>query len=147
MEGRAVEILLIEDNQGDIDLIRKAMRDYEVRNNLHMVRDGGEALDFLRRTGKHPASPRPDLILLDLNLPVKSGREVLAEIKNDETFRRIPVVVLSSSKSEEDIATCYDLQANCFITKPAGIDDLMKVVKAIEDFWLDIARLPSGDNI
>jgi len=141
-ESKPIEILLIEDNAGDARLAREALRDAKVRNNLSWVSDGVEALAFLRHQGKYTQSPRPDLILLDLNLPRKDGREVLTEIKADEKLKRIPVVILTTSQAEEDILKAYHLNANCYISKPVDLDQFMKVVKTIEDFWLTIVRLP-----
>lgn len=140
---KAVEILLIEDNPGDARLAREALRDAKVRNNLSWVPDGVEGMAYLRREGKYSQSARPDLILLDLNLPRKDGREVLSEIKADENLRRIPVVILTTSQAEEDILRAYHLNANCYITKPVDLEQFMKVVKTIEDFWLTIVRLPA----
>lgn len=137
-----IEILLVEDNPGDVRLTKEALKDNKVRNNLTVVEDGVEAMSFLRREGKYIGSPRPDLILLDLNLPKKDGREVLSEIKADEHLRRIPVVVLTTSKAEEDILRAYDLNANCYITKPVDFDQFIRVVKTIEDFWLTMVKLP-----
>lgn len=142
MNPRPIEILLVEDNPGDVRLTQEAMKETKVRNTMHVVSDGEEAIAFLRKEGKHPKAPRPDLIILDLNLPKKGGREVLAEIKADESLRTIPVVVLTISKSEEDILKSYKLNANCYITKPIDLDQFVKVVKAIEDFWLSIVKLP-----
>lgn len=144
--GRAIEILLVEDNPGDVDLARAAMEDSKVRNILHTVGDGEDAMAFLRRRGKHTDAPRPDLVLLDLNLPKKDGREVLAEIKSDPDLMRIPVVILTISKDEEDILKSYNLHANCFITKPIDLSQFIKVVKAIEDFWLTIVKLPPNGS-
>lgn len=141
--SKAVEILLIEDNPGDARLAREALRDAKVRNNLSWVPDGVEGMAYLKREGKYSQSPRPDLILLDLNLPRKDGREVLSEIKADESLRRIPVVILTTSQAEEDILRAYHLNANCYITKPVDLEQFMKVVKTIEDFWLTIVRLPA----
>ena len=140
--GKPVEIMLVEDNPGDVRLTQEALKEGKMLNNLHVVGDGVEALAFLRREGKYANAPRPDVILLDLNLPKKDGREVLAEVKADEDLRRIPVVVLTVSKAEEDILKTYDLHANCYITKPLDLDQFIKVVKAIEDFWLTIVKLP-----
>jgi two-component system, chemotaxis family, response regulator Rcp1 len=140
--GRAVEILLVEDNPGDVRLTLEALKDAKVRNNLSIVGDGEQAMAFLRRQGNYANAPHPDLILLDLNLPRKDGREVLAEIKSDPVLRRIPVVVLTTSQAEEDILRAYNLNANCFVTKPMDLDQFLKVVRAIEDFWLEIVRLP-----
>lgn len=139
---RPIEILLVEDNQGDADLAKEALTTSKVRNALHVVADGVEAMAFLRGTGKYEHTTRPDLVLLDLNLPRKDGREVLAEIKSDPDLMRIPVVVLTISKDEEDILKTYNLHANCFITKPMDFTQFMKVVQSIEDFWLSIVRLP-----
>jgi len=140
--GRPIEILLVEDNPGDADLARAGLEDGKIRNNLHVVEDGEEAMAFLRREGAYADMPLPDLILLDLNLPRKDGREVLAEIKIDEDLKHIPVVILTSSKTEEDIMKSYQLHANCYITKPISFNEFVKVVKAIEDFWFTIVRLP-----
>ncbi len=141
--GKPIEILMVEDNPGDADLALEALENSKIRNTLSVVGDGEEAMAFLRRTGKHVGSPRPDLILLDLNLPKKDGREVLAEIKADEDLKRIPVVILTTSQAEEDILKSYNLHANCFITKPIDLHQFLHVIKAIEDFWLTIVRLPS----
>ena len=142
-DGRPVEILLVEDNPGDVRLTREAFKEAKVRNVIHVARDGVEAMEFLRRQGAHAAAPRPDIILLDLNLPRKDGREVLAELKADPGLRRIPVVVLTTSKAEEDIARSYDLHANCYVTKPVGFDQFIDVVKTIEGFWLTVVMLPN----
>jgi two-component system response regulator len=139
---KPIEILLVEDNPGDADLAREALENSKVHNTLQVVGDGVEAMAFLRRKGKYAAVPRPDLVLLDLNLPKKDGREVLAEIKADPDLKRIPVVILTISKDEEDILKTYNLHANCFITKPIDLNQFLKVVKAIEDFWLSIVKLP-----
>ena len=140
---KAVEILLIEDNAGDARLAKEALRDAKVRNNLTWISDGIDALAYLRREGKYDKAPRPDLILLDLNLPRKDGREVLSEIKADERIKRIPVVILTTSQAEEDVLRAYHLNANCYIPKPVDLDQFIRVVKTIEDFWLTIVRLPS----
>ena len=140
--SRPVEILLVEDNPGDVRLTREALREGKVRNNLHVTPDGVEALAFLRRTGSYGGAVRPDLILLDLNLPRKDGREVLEEIKADPSLRHIPVVVLTSSQAEQDIIRAYDLHANCYVTKPVDLDQFIHVVKSIEDFWFTIVKLP-----
>ncbi len=142
MVGDIVEILLVEDNPGDVRLTMEALKESKLRNKLHVVEDGVEAIAFLRGTGKYANEPRPDIILLDLNLPRKDGREVLAEIKIDENLKRIPVVVLTSSKAEEDILKSYNLHANCYITKPVDLDKFINVVKLIVDFWLSIVKLP-----
>lgn len=141
--GRPIKILLVEDNPGDVRLILETLKENKLRNNLDVVEDGVEALAFLGREGKYADAPRPDLILLDLNLPKKDGREVLAEIKADENLRRIPVVILTTSKAEEDILKAYDLNANCYVTKPVDLDQFIKVVKSIEEFWLTIVKLPA----
>ena len=141
--GQPVEILLVEDNIGDARLAKEALKESKIKNDLQIVGDGIDAMDFLHRKGKFTNAPRPDLILLDLNLPKKDGREVLAEIKNDPDLKRIPVVILTISKAEEDILKTYNLHANCYITKPLDLDQFMKVVKSIEDFWLTIVKLPS----
>jgi two-component system, chemotaxis family, response regulator Rcp1 len=140
--GRSIEILLVEDNPGDVRLTIEALKEGKVRNHLSVARDGVEALAFLRREGPHANAARPDLILLDLNLPKKDGREVLAEIKEDSRLRRIPVVVLTTSKAEEDILRTYDLHANCYITKPVDLEQFFSVVRSIDDFWLSVVRLP-----
>ena len=140
--GKPIEILLVEDNPGDVRLTKEALNEGKVLNKLHVVEDGMEALAFLNGEGKYADVPRPELILLDLNLPKKDGRDVLAEIKTNEDLRRIPVVVLTTSDSEEDILKSYDLNANCYITKPVDLDQFIKVVQSIEEFWLTIVRLP-----
>jgi chemotaxis family two-component system response regulator Rcp1 len=142
--GEMIDILLVEDNEGDARLAKEAMRDSKIRNTLHHVTDGEEAMAFLRKEGKYSKLPRPDLILLDLNLPKKDGRQVLAEIKGDESLRRIPVVILTVSSAEEDVLKAYNLHANCYITKPLDLDQFMKVVRSVEDFWLTIVKLPNG---
>jgi len=136
-----IEILLVEDNPGDARLTKEALRDARVRNNLHVAPDGVEALAFLRREGKHAAVPTPDLILLDLNLPKKDGREVLEEIKHDDQLRHIPVVILTTSQAERDIADTYRLRANAYVTKPVDLEQFLKVVQSIEHFWLEIVKL------
>jgi CheY-like chemotaxis protein len=140
--GKPVEILLVEDNPGDVDLTQEALENSKIRNTLSVAVDGEEAMDFLRRRGKFEAAPRPDLILLDLNMPKKDGREVLAEIKADDDLRRIPVVIMTSSDEEKDVFESYNLHANCYITKPIDLHQFLHVVKAIEDFWLTIVSLP-----
>ena len=140
--SRPVEILLVEDNPGDVRLTREALREGKVRNNLYVAADGVEALRFLRREGEHAGAVRPDLILLDLNLPRKDGREVLEEVKADPSLRYIPVVVLTSSQAEQDIVRAYDLHANCYVSKPVDLDQFIHVVKSIEDFWFTIVKLP-----
>ncbi len=138
-----VDILLVEDNAGDVRLTREVLRDSKVRNNLIVANNGQEALACLRKQGKFAGTVRPDLILLDLNLPVKDGREVLAEIKADPDLKRIPVVILTTSKAEEDILKTYNLHANCYVTKPVDLEQFVKVVKSLEDFWLAIVKLPN----
>ncbi len=140
--GKPVEILLVEDSPGDVRLTRENLRESKMRNKLSVVTDGVEAINFLRREGSYADAPRPDLILLDLNLPRKDGREVLREIKADDDLKRIPVVILTISEAEEDILKTYDLHANCYITKPMDLEQFGKVVRAIEDFWLTIVKLP-----
>jgi chemotaxis family two-component system response regulator Rcp1 len=143
MDG-AVEILLVEDNPADARLTREVFEGGRLTTHLNIVHDGEEALAFLRREGDYENSPRPKLVLLDLNLPRKDGREVLQELKSDPALSRIPVIVLTTSAAEADILHSYDLQANCFITKPLDLDEFFDVVRSIEDFWLTTARLPSG---
>lgn len=140
--GRPIEILLVEDNPGDVRLTREALKEGKVRNNLYMVEDGVEALAFLLRKGKYANSIRPDLILLDLNLPRKDGRELLADIKSDPDLKQIPVVILTTSKDEADVLRTYDLHANCYITKPVDLNQFITVVQAIENFWMTIVLLP-----
>ncbi len=138
-----VEILLVEDNPGDVRLTKEALKEGKVNNNLNVAMDGVEALAFLRKEGEFSNVPTPDLILLDLNLPKKDGREVLADIKEDSTLKRIPVVILTTSTAEEDIFKTYDLHANCYITKPVDLEQFIKVVKSIDEFWLTLVKLPS----
>ena len=140
--GRPAEILLVEDNPGDVRLTRETLKESKLLNRMSVVVDGVEALAFLRREGRYAGETRPDLILLDLNLPKKDGREVLAEIKADESLRRIPVIVLTTSSAEQDILKMYDLHANCYITKPVDLDQFSVVVRAIEAFWFTIVKLP-----
>jgi CheY-like chemotaxis protein len=140
--GKPVEILLVEDNKGDVGLIEEVFEEAKIRNNLHVAEDGEEALLYLHGEGKFSGSPRPDIILLDLNLPKKGGREVLREIKEDENLHNIPVIVLTTSDAEKDIIGAYDLHANAYITKPLDFDQFIKVVGSIENFWLDIVKLP-----
>jgi CheY-like chemotaxis protein len=137
-----IEILLIEDNPGDVRLTQEALRESKVINNLTVVADGVQALDFLRQTGRYAGATRPDLILLDLNLPRKDGREVLEEIKADPNLKRIPVVVITSSSLEEDVLRTYNLHANCYISKPVDFEQFVAVVRSIEDFWMGIVKLP-----
>jgi CheY-like chemotaxis protein len=140
--SRPVEILLVEDNPGDVRLTEETLKEFRVLNHLSVVGDGVEAMAFLRHEGKYAKASRPDLILLDLNLPKKDGREVLKEIKVDEQLKRIPVVILTTSSAEQDILNTYELHANCYITKPVDLDQFSAVVKSIEDFWFMTARLP-----
>lgn len=144
MTGRKAEFLLVEDNPGDVRLTREALKESKLSNNLHVVSNGVEALAFLRRQGGFADAPRPDLILLDLNLPRMDGREVLAEIKADASLKRIPVVVVTSSEAEQDILRTYDLHVNCYVTKPVDLEQFMKVVHSIQTFWLTIVKLPTG---
>ncbi|MBE2183332.1 MAG: response regulator [Anaerolineae bacterium] len=139
----AIEILLVEDNPGDARLTREVLRDSKTHNNLTVVDDGVKALAYLRREGVYQGAPRPDIILLDLNLPRKDGREVLAEIKEDPILRRIPVVILTTSDDELDILQTYNLHANCYITKPVDFQQFITIVKSIEDFWFSIVKLPT----
>ena len=140
--GNPIEILLVEDNEGDVRLTKEALREAKVRNHLSVAYDGLDALSFLRREGEYADAPRPDIILLDLNLPRMDGRELLANIKADADLALIPVVVLTTSKAEEDIIRSYQLHANCYITKPVDLEQFMKVVRSVEDFWLTVVRLP-----
>jgi len=140
--GQSVEILLVEDNAGDVGLAREGLRECKISNNLHVVGDGVEASAFLHRKGQYASRPRPDLIILDLNLPKRDGRELLREIKSDEQLKQIPVVILTTSAAEEDIVRSYSLHANCYVTKPLGIDQFLAVVRSIEDFWFTIVKLP-----
>jgi CheY-like chemotaxis protein len=140
--GIPVEILLVEDNPGDVRLAREGLSECKIRNNLNVVGDGVKAMAFLRRQGEYAKAPRPDLVLLDLNLPRKDGREVLREVKEDTSLKTIPVVVLTTSKAEEDILKTYSLHANCYVTKPMGLEQFLDVVRSIEDFWFTIVKLP-----
>ena len=141
----SIQVLLVEDNPGDVRLTKEALKEGKLLNQLTVVGDGVEALSFLRKEGKYADAIQPELILLDLNLPKKDGREVLAEIKADPKLRRIPVVVLTTSSAEEDILKIYDLHANCYITKPVDLEQFMGVVKSIEDFWVSVVKLPSHE--
>jgi CheY-like chemotaxis protein len=141
-QGSLVEILLVEDNPGDVRLTEEAMKEAKMRNNLSVACDGVEAMAFLRQEGEYADAPRPDVVLLDLNLPKKDGRAVLAEIKADPDLRRIPVVILTSSKAEEDVLNSYDLHANCYVTKPGDLEQFIEVVKSVGDFWVQIVKLP-----
>jgi chemotaxis family two-component system response regulator Rcp1 len=141
-DAEQIEVLLVEDSPGDVRLTQEAIKDAEVQVKLHVVGDGAEAMAFLAREGKYANVPRPDLILLDLNLPKKDGREVLEEIKESRTLKSIPVVILTTSSSEADILRSYRLHANCYITKPVGLDGFLAVVKSIDNFWLSVVNLP-----
>src|ERR1700736_3315749 len=143
MDATPIEVLLVEDSPGDVRLTRDAFKDAKVHINLHVASDGAEAMDFLNCEGKYSNAPRPDLILLDLNLPKKDGREVLEEIKESPALKSIPVVVLTTSASDADILRSYRLHANCYITKPVGLDGFLEVVKSIDNFWLTVVKLPS----
>ena len=143
MNEREIEILLVEDNPGDARLTTEALKEARVRNKLTHIADGIEALAMLRQQGKYAGVQRPDLILLDLNLPRKDGREVLAEIKADDRLKRIPVVILTTSQAEEDILKAYNLNANCYVSKPVDLDQFIRVVRTIKDFWLTIVKLPA----
>ena len=140
--SRAIEILLVEDNPADVQLTIEALKDAKLNNHLSFAEDGVEAMAFLRKEGKYAGAPRPDLVLLDLNMPRKNGREVLQDIKSDENLKTIPVVILTSSEAEQDILKSYMLNANCYVTKPVDFLQFVKVVKAIEDFWMCIVKLP-----
>ncbi|MBE2224028.1 MAG: response regulator [Anaerolineae bacterium] len=144
---KSIHILLVEDNPADIRLTQEAFKETSIPNRLHVVRDGAEALAFLEQTGRFANAPRPDMILLDLNLPKKDGREVLAQIKEKPEYKRIPVVILTTSNEEEDIAHTYEHHANCFITKPAELDEFLNVVKNIESFWLSVVQLPNDNRL
>ena len=141
-KGIPIDILLVEDNPGDVRLTREALKEGKVNNRMSVATDGAEAMRFLRREGEYADAPRPDLILLDLNLPKKDGREVLAEIKEDPDLRRIPVVVLTTSRDERDVLGAYNSYANCYITKPLDLDQFISVVRSVEDFWLEVVKLP-----
>jgi len=143
---RPIDILLVEDSPADVRLTREALKEAKVLNMLHVAQDGVEALDFLHKQGPYAGKPSPDLILLDLNLPKKDGREVLAEIKQDETLRRIPVVVLTTSRAEEDVIRSYNLHANAYVTKPVDLKQFLEVIRAIEAFWLAVVTLPPGER-
>ena len=142
LDHRTIEILLVEDNPGDALLTLEALKDAKISNRIQIARDGVEALAILRREGPHAGAARPDLILLDLNLPKMDGRELLREIKADTSLRRIPVVVLTTSSAEEDIISSYDLHANCYITKPVDLEQFTRVTRAIDEFWFAIVKLP-----
>jgi two-component system, chemotaxis family, response regulator Rcp1 len=146
MVVKSISILLVEDNEGDAELARMALQGSKMNNSLDVVDDGEKAMAFLRREGPYADAPRPDLILLDLNLPKKDGRQVLAEIKSDENLKRIPVVILTTSRAEEDVLKTYNLHANCYITKPIDLNQFLHVVQSIEDFWLSIVVLPPKET-
>jgi chemotaxis family two-component system response regulator Rcp1 len=141
-DAELIEVLLVEDSPGDVRLTREAFKDAKMHIKLHVAPDGTDAMAFLRREGEHSYAPRPDLILLDLNLPKKDGREVLEEIKEDPILKSIPVVILTTSASEEDILRSYQLHANCYITKPVSLDGFLEVVRSIDSFWLSVVKLP-----
>jgi two-component system, chemotaxis family, response regulator Rcp1 len=141
-DAAPIEVLLVEDSPGDVRLTREAFKDAKVHINLHVASDGAKAIAFLKREGEYAKAPRPDLILLDLNLPKKDGREVLGEIKQDSSLKTIPVVILTTSSSEADILRSYQLHANCYITKPVGLEGFLTVVRSIDSFWLSVVRLP-----
>jgi DNA-binding response OmpR family regulator len=142
MTTAPIEILMVEDNEGDVFMTTEAFKEAKIANNLSVARDGNEAMDILHREGKFAAAPRPDLILLDLNLPGRDGRQILADIRSDPKLATIPVVILTSSKAEKDIVQSYQLHANCYIVKPVNFDSLLQVVRAIESFWLTVVKLP-----
>ena len=141
--GKPVEILLVEDNEGDVGLIEEVLEEAKIRNRLRIAENGEEAIRFLRREEKFSGSSRPDIILLDLNLPKKDGREVLKEIKGDDSLKDIPIVILTTSGAEKDILRSYDLHANAYVTKPLDLDQFIKVIKSIANFWLEIVKLPT----
>jgi CheY-like chemotaxis protein len=143
----AIDILIVEDNPGDARLIREVLNDKKIFNSLYLVNDGVEAMNFLKNEGKYEGVPKPDLIILDLNLPKKDGREVLAEIKANEDLRHIPVVIMTISQAEEDILKSYKLHANCYITKSIDLNEFIKVIKSIEDFWFSVVKLPPKNDI
>ncbi len=142
MKPKIIEILLVEDSPGDIRLTKEALKEYKIINKLNVVNDGQEAMDYLHKKDKYRDAMTPDIILLDLNLPKKDGREVLAEIKNSEALKRIPIVILSTSDNEDDILDAYKNYANCYITKPIDLDQFVKVVKTLHNFWISIVKLP-----
>jgi two-component system response regulator len=143
LSGRAIEVLLVEDDPGDVLMTKEAFEDYKLHNRLHVVNDGAEAMDFLRRQGEHTDAPRPDLVLLDLNLPRMDGREVLQAIKSDPELASIPVVVLTTSEAEEDVLRSYSLHANAYVTKPVDFERFIQVVRQIDDFFVTVVRLPT----
>jgi chemotaxis family two-component system response regulator Rcp1 len=141
-----IQILLVEDNPGDVRLTQEALKEGKILHQMHVAPDGLEAMAYLKREGKYTEAPRPDLIFLDLNLPKKDGREVLNEIKTDPTLRRIPVVILTTSRDEQDVLRSYNLYANAYVTKPVGLEQFLAVVRSVEDFWLTVVRLPPNNN-
>lgn len=145
--GRPIEILLVEDNPGDVRLAKEAFKDARIANTIHVVGDGVEAMDFLRENGRYAAAKRPDLILLDLNLPRKDGREVLAEIKSDRDLAAIPVVIMTSSSDETDIVRTYEQHANCYITKPIDLKQFLEVMLVFQDFWMTVVTLPTNEPV
>src|SRR5262245_1306980 len=140
-----MDILMVEDNPGDVRLAREALKDSPIPNEITVVRDGEEALSFLRQEGCYASAPRPDLIVLDLNLPKKDGREVLGEIKADDRLKRIPVAVLTTSNASQDLTRAYDLHANCYVIKPVGLEEYMSAVRSIQSFWANVVKLPPRD--
>lgn len=146
MTVHLMQILLVEDSAADVRLTQEALKDAKILNELHVARDGVEAMAFLQRRGDRADAPRPDIVILDLNLPRKDGKEVLAEMKGDPDLRSIPVAVLTTSDAEADVLESYDLGANCFLTKPVDLDQFLKVVQAVEEFWLGMVRLPERQD-
>lgn len=144
--ARAIEVLLVEDDPGDVLMTKEALEDHKVSNTLHVVSNGVDALSFLRKEGAYTSAPTPDLVLLDLNLPRMDGREVLAEVKNDEALRRIPVVILTTSEAEEDVLRSYHLHANAYVTKPVDFDQFVNVVRQVDEFFLTVVRLPPNGS-
>lgn len=142
MNAEPIEILLVEDNPGDVDLTLEALEDAKLRNNVHVAEDGVEAMKFLRQEGEHAGAPRPDLVLLDLNMPRKDGREVLRDLKEDPDLKRIPVVVLTTSSDEQDVLEAYEHSANAYIVKPVDFEQFFRTVQSLEDFWFTVVRLP-----
>jgi len=142
----AADILLVEDNPGDVRLTEEAFREGQIKNTLHVVNDGVDAMEFLRQRGEYAGAPRPDIVLLDLNLPRKDGDEVLDEIRDDPDLEALPVVVLTSSEAQEDIVQSYELQANAFLTKPVDPEEFIEVVRTFQEFWLSVVRLPPEDS-
>jgi CheY-like chemotaxis protein len=144
MTATLIQILLVEDSLADIELTLEALEDAKLANAVHVVRDGADALDFVHQRGRHGGVPRPDLIILDLNLPRRSGQEVLEDLKGDADLRRIPVAILTTSSAQPDVLKSYDLGANCYLTKPVDVEQFLKVVQSIEDFWFGVVRLPTA---